>query len=76
MSADYGVALSLARYRAKQIVKERWVAKGHRITELRLRDVVERDEALLRSNPEMLAELLDEARETIARSPDTNPHND
>jgi len=30
--------MTLARYRAKQIVKERWIAKGHRLTEVEPRD--------------------------------------
>jgi hypothetical protein len=67
VSPNYGVALGLARYRAKQIVKERWVAKGHRITEVQAKDVTGWAEAYMQSH---LDELLEEARETIARSPE------
>lgn len=40
MTAEQGVALTLARFRAKQIVKDRWLAKGRRLTEVLPRDVI------------------------------------
>jgi hypothetical protein len=36
MGSEISVALGLARYRAKQIISERWLASGHRLTEVNL----------------------------------------
>jgi hypothetical protein len=63
--SEYGVALTLARYRAKQIVKERWIAKGHRLAEVELRDVIGWAEDYIKANPQ----LLEEARETVRNDP-------
>jgi hypothetical protein len=62
--SEHGVALTLARYRAKQIVKERWRALGHRLTEVEARDVIEWAEALIAAQPELLEQALEEVRQS------------
>jgi hypothetical protein len=61
---EHGVALTLARYRAKQIVKERWRAQGHRLTEVEPRDVIEWAETLIVDQPELLEQALEEVRQS------------
>jgi hypothetical protein len=62
--SEYGVALTLARYRAKQIVKERWRALGHRLTDAEPRDVIEAADAWIADQPELLEQALEEVRQS------------
>jgi hypothetical protein len=50
--------MTLATYRARQIVKERWAAKGHRLAEVLPRDVAEWADAEIKANPQILADAL------------------
>lgn len=56
--------MSLARWRAKQIVKANWLAQGHSLREVRLRDVVGWVEDYIAAHPELLADAVEEVRRT------------
>jgi hypothetical protein len=62
---EQGAFITLARYRAKQRIKEDWLAPGKKLSEITAADVVWWAEAWLGAHPEML----DEAREMIRQSP-------
>jgi hypothetical protein len=61
--AEAGVAKTFARYRAKQIVKQRLADRGVRLAEVTARDVTEWAEALLAEQPELIAEAVETVRQ-------------
>jgi hypothetical protein len=61
--AEAGVAKTFARYRAKQIVKQRLSDRGVRLSSVTARDVTEWAEAYIKTNPELIAEALETVRQ-------------
>ena len=62
---EHGAIITLARYRARQRVKQRLCDNGVKLQSVEPRDVVEWAEALLAAQPE----LLEQAKEMIRQSP-------
>jgi hypothetical protein len=60
-----GAIITLARYRAKQLVKQRLWDRGIKLSTVTFRDVIEAAEVYIAEHPE----ILDEAREMIRQSP-------
>jgi hypothetical protein len=60
--SEYRVGLTLARYRAKQIVKGDWLRKGHKLAEVSAADVVGWAEDYITAHPELLAEAVESVR--------------
>ena len=62
---EQGAIITLARYRAKQLVKQRLLDRGIKLQSVAPRDVTEAADDLLAHQPE----LFDEAKEMIRQSP-------
>jgi hypothetical protein len=56
--SEYRVGLTLARYRAKQIVKDDWRRKGHKLAEVSAADVVGWADDYIKANPQLLEEAI------------------
>jgi hypothetical protein len=62
---EQGAIITLARYRARQLVKQRLLDQGRKLSSVAPRDIVEAADAMLAAQPQ----LFDEAREMIRQSP-------
>jgi hypothetical protein len=62
---EQGAIITLARYRARQLVRQRLLDQGRKLSSAAPRDVVEAADDLLAQQPE----IFDEAREMIRQSP-------
>ena len=59
------VAMTLARYRSKEIIKKDWQDQGKKLSEIEHRDLVSFANAYLAGNPE----LIEQAAETVRSDP-------
>jgi hypothetical protein len=64
--SEYGVALTLARYRAKQLVRQQLWDRGIKLQSVTARDVIGSAEDYIAEHPELLAEAV----ETVRSSPE------
>jgi hypothetical protein len=62
---EHGAIITLARYRARQLVRQRLLDQGRKLQSVSPRDVTEAADDLLAQQPQ----LFDEAREMIRQSP-------
>jgi hypothetical protein len=60
--SEYGVALTLARYRAKQAVKQRLWDRGVKLSTVTPRDITEWADAMIAEQPQLLAEAIETVR--------------
>jgi hypothetical protein len=60
-----GVVMCLARFAAKNIVKQDWRDQGRKLSEIEARDLISFANAYLESHPE----LIERAAETVRSSP-------
>ena len=62
---EQGVIITLARYRARQAVKQQLWDRGIKLSSVTARDVVEAAEVYIEQHPELLAD----AAETVRNNP-------
>jgi hypothetical protein len=64
--SEYGVAMTLARYRARKAVKQRLWDRGIKLSTVTPKDITEWADAMIEEQPE----LLEQARETVRTDPE------
>jgi hypothetical protein len=66
MTAEQGVALTMARYQARKAVKQRLWDRGVKLSIVSAKDITEWADAMIEENPQMLVEAL----ATVRQSPE------